>query len=584
MDSKRPWWKDATVYQIYPASFKDSNGDGLGDIPGILSKVDYLADLGVDVVWVSPMYKSPQVDMGYDISDYESVHEPYGTVADMEALIAACHARGMRLILDLVINHTSDQHPWFEDSRASKTSPKRDWYIWRPARYDPATGARLPPTNWRSYFGGSAWQWDEATGEYYLHLFAREQPDLNWESEACRAALYDSAMRFWLRRGVDGFRVDTVNLYSKGVELRDVPVVDAGAYEQPAWGVYANGPRMHEFLREMNVVLAEFGADLMTVGELPHTPDEAHVLRYVSAAERQLSMVFQFDIVDIGQGREHKYAYREWKLPELKGIVERWQRFIEGTDAWTTVFCENHDQGRSVSRYGSDKDAESRDRSAKMLALMLCSLTGTLFVYQGQEVGMINVPREWSVDSYQDIEGMNYYRNLVAKGASEAELKYAMDSINLLGRDNARTPMQWDDTAHAGFTDSAKGPWMRVHDLYPEINVAKQQGQERSVLSFWKEMLKVRKEERELLIHGDFELVGKENEETFAFTKKKDGRTAVAALNFTGKEVEVSLPRLEGLKLRVGNYEDVLEKEKEDVSRGSTVLRPWEGRLYLETV
>lgn len=328
--------------------------------------------------------------MGYDISNYEAVHAPYGTVEDIEVLISECHKHGMRLILDLVVNHTSDQHAWFKESRSSKDNPKRDWYIWRPARHD-ASG-NIPPTNWRSYFSGPAWSWDEATGEYYLHLFAKEQPDLNWENEECRKAIYDSAMRFWLDRGVDGFRIDTVNLYSKGpvAEIRDAPVVDRNVFEQPAWSLFANGPRMHEFLREMNEdVLAKYGTT-MTVGELPHTPDPAHVLRYVSAAARQLSMVFQFDMVDLGQGAIHKYDYQNWELPQLKGIVEKWQRFIEGTDAWTTAFCENHDQGRSVSRFASDKP-EYRALSAKMLALFMSSLTGTLFLYQGQEIGMVSL-------------------------------------------------------------------------------------------------------------------------------------------------------------------------------------------------
>ncbi|PNH37461.1 hypothetical protein VD0004_g9331 [Verticillium dahliae] len=576
-----PWWKDATVYQIYPASFKDGNGDGLGDIPGIISKVDYLANLGVDVVWVSPMYASPQIDMGYDISDYEAVHAPYGTVEDMEKLIAACHARGMKLILDLVINHTSDQHAWFKESRASRDNPKRDWYIWRPARYD-ADGTRRPPTNWRSYFNGSAWQWDEHTQEYYLHLFATQQPDLNWENDAVREALHESAMRFWLRRGVDGFRVDTVNMYSKGVELRDAPVVDPNNYEQPAWCMYANGPRMHEFLRAMNTQVLD-AYDAMTVGELPHTPDPAHVRRYVGAGDRQLNMVFQFDIVDLGQGAEHKYAWRPWALPDLKALVAKWQQFIDGTDAWTTVFCENHDQGRSVSRLGSD-DPRWRAISAKMLALMLCSLTGTLFVYQGQEIGMTNVPADWPIDEYQDIEALNYYRALEARpGTTDAEKRYAMESINLLGRDNARIPMQWDDTPHAGFTDAGGAkPWMRVHDLYPEINVAKQEREPNSVLHFWRALLRLRKHHRDLLIHGAFAVHNDADPHTFVFSKTHGDRTAVVALNFTADDRPVTLPAVKGLRAEVGNYDDVRARDEADVAGGARVLRPWEGRLYLQ--
>lgn len=321
---ERTWWKDGTVYQIYPASFKDSNDDGLGDIPGIISKIDYLKDLGIDIIWVSPMYDSPQKDMGYDISNYEAVYPPYGTVADMENLVEACHSRGLKLILDLVVNHTSDEHAWFKESRSAKDNPKRDWYIWRPAKYA-ADGTRMPPNNWRSFFSGSAWQWDETTEEYYLHLFAIQQPDLNWENKETRRAIYDSAMEFWLKRGVDGFRVDTVNMYSKGNELPDAPIIDDGVYEQPAHTRFCNGARMHEFLREMNTeVLSKY--DTMTVGELPYTPDPAHVLRYVGSGDKQLDMVFQFDIVDLGMGEKRKYQFAPWKLSTMKEVVSKWQQ------------------------------------------------------------------------------------------------------------------------------------------------------------------------------------------------------------------------------------------------------------------
>ncbi|AEO69575.1 glycoside hydrolase family 13 protein [Thermothielavioides terrestris NRRL 8126] len=575
--SRDAWWKDAICYQIYPASFMDSNGDGLGDIPGILSKIDYLKDLGIDVVWVSPI----KVDMGYDISDYEKVYPPYGTVKDMEDLIEACHQRGMKIILDLVINHTSDQHAWFKESRSSKDNPKRDWYIWRPPRYA-EDGTRLPPTNWRSYFSGSTWEFDEHTGEYYLHLFAKEQPDLNWENEETRNAIYDSAMRFWLDKGVDGFRVDCVNMYSKGVEFKDAPIVDPRFYEQPAWLYYANGPRIHEFLREMNEkVLNHYGA--VTVGELPHTPDPNKVLQYVRASEKQLSMVFQFDIVDIGQGREHKYHFQEWKLPLLKGIVAKWQQFIEGTDGWTTVFCENHDQGRSVSRYTSDAPGD-RARCAKLLSLMLCALTGTLFLYQGQEIGMVNVPRAWPIEYYRDIESVNFYRAMAARTRGDpAELDYVMRSLQILGRDNARLPMQWSAAAHAGFTECEAGPWMRVHDLYREINVERQVSEgEGSVLGFWKRMIRFRKEHADVLVHGAFEAFAMEDESTFVFGKRAGGKRAAVVLNFTGDEQAVALPEYGGLEFKVGNYDDAAELERRAEERGGTrTLRPWEGRLYL---
>lgn len=571
--TERTWWKDGVVYQIYPASYKDSNSDGLGDIPGIISKIDYIKDLGIDIIWVSPMYDSPQHDMGYDISDYESVYPPYGTVADMEKLIEACHTRSMRLILDLVINHTSDQHKWFQESRSSKDNPKRDWYIWRPAQFD-ADGKRMPPNNWLSFFSGSTWEWDEHTQEYYLHLFAKEQPDLNWESDACRAAIYDSAMDFWLKKGVDGFRVDTVNMYSKGTELLDAPIVDEGVFEQPAHIRFCNGPRMHEFLREMHSkVFSKY--DTMTVGELPHTPDPAHVLRYVGSGDKQLDMVFQFDIVDLGSGKTHKYEYEAWKLSQLKQIVRKWQTFTEDSDGWTTAFCENHDQGRSVSRYASDKP-QWRARSAKMLALMMCAMTGTLFVYQGQEIGMINAPKAWPIEEYKDIESINYYKSVDKRtGGDQEALQHVMEGIQILGRDHARLPMQWDESAFAGFTDRKKGAWMRTNETYKEgINVAAQQDDPESVLSFWKKMLKMRKENRDVFIHGKFESFELGNEETFVFGKSFGGKWAVVVLNFTDGEVEFALPKgAEQLKLAVGNVEGVDGKDE--------MLQAYEGRIYM---
>ncbi|KAJ9151789.1 Alpha-glucosidase [Pleurostoma richardsiae] len=574
------WWKEGVVYQIYPASFKDSNGDGLGDIPGIISKISYLKDLGVDIVWVSPMFQSPQIDMGYDISDYEEVYPPYGTVTDMEVLIEECHKQGMKVILDLVINHTSDEHAWFKESRSSKDNPKRDWYIWKPPRYA-EDGTRLPPTNWRSHFSGSTWEYDEHTGEYYLHLFAKEQPDLNWENEETRNAIYDSAMKFWLDKGVDGFRIDCVNMYSKGLEYQDAPIFNPDTFEQPAWMIYCNGPRMHEFLREMNEkVLNHY--DAMTVGELPHTPDPKRVLDYVGLSDKQLNMVFQFDIVDIGQGLSYKYQFQEWKLPVLKGIVAKWQQFIDGTDGWTTAFCENHDQGRSVTRYASD-EPQYRVLSAKMLSMMMCALTGTLFIYQGQEIGMINMPKDWTIKDCKDIESVRFYNSIAAATNNDKDaLDYVMRSIRILGRDNARLPMQWDSSPFAGFTDSKTGGWMRVHDAYPEINVAKQQREPDSVLSFWKSMIQFRKQHADLLTYGSFETIELDNEQTFVFVKRQGDRSALVALNFTGEEQRLALPQ-KGYAFRVGNYGDaaaVEEQQKEEGAQERT-LRPWEGRLYL---
>ncbi|KAJ5092416.1 glycoside hydrolase superfamily [Penicillium alfredii] len=567
------WWKEATVYQVYPASFYDSNGDGWGDIPGVVAKIPYLHSLGVDVVWLSPMYDSPMHDMGYDVSDYENVLPAYGTVQDVERLVAACHQRGMKLILDLVVNHTSDQHDWFQESRRSKDSDKRDWYFWRPPRYD-KDGNRIPPSNYRGYFAGSTWTWDEHTQEYYLHLYAKEQPDLNWDHQPAREAIYNSAVRFWLDKGVDGFRVDTVNKYSKHTDFPDAPITDPKSEMKPAIQMWCNGPRIHEFLREMyDQALAPYG-DIMTVGELANTPDPKQVLGYVGASAKELSMVFHLDIGHIGMGPslEDKYIFHPWKLTQMKSIVEKWQSFVEGTDGWTTAFCENHDNGRSVSRFASDAP-EFRERSAKMLALMMVALTGTLFLYQGQEIGMINAPHNWPIDEYRDIEGQGYYREAERRSASGVDTTRKdrlMDGLRILARDHSRLPMQWNGSPHAGFTTGT--PWMRAHDLYPEINVQKQQNHPTSVLSFWKDVLRLRKEYRELFIHGAFEVVDYGNQDTFCFIKSRDGNRALVALNFTRESQPFTqVKNVANMKMLISNCkEPVLE-----------TLQPFEGRIYV---
>ncbi|KAI9928715.1 hypothetical protein ASPWEDRAFT_65750, partial [Aspergillus wentii DTO 134E9] len=564
------WWKEATIYQVYPASFCDSNGDGWGDIPGLISKIPYLHSLGIDVVWLSPMYASPMLDMGYDVSDYEQVLPEYGTVQDVELLLQECHGHGMKLILDLVINHTSDQHEWFKESRSSRDNPKRDWYFWKPPRYD-ESGNRIPPTNYRGYFAGSTWTWDEHTQEYYLHLYAKEQPDLNWDNPSARQAIYNSAIRFWLDKGVDGFRVDTVNKYSKRTDFPDAPITDPKSDIQPAVQMWCNGPRIHEFLREMyDEVLQPYG-DVVTVGELANTPDPAHVLQYVGAAAKQLSMVFHLDIGHIGMGPslEEKYCFRPWKLTEMKAIVSKWQSFVQGTDGWTTAFCENHDNGRSVSRFASD-EPQWREASAKMLAVMMLAMTGTLFLYQGQEIGMINAPHDWSIGEYKDIEGLGYYREAERQreeGADPTRPERVMDGLRILARDHARLPMQWDDSPNAGFTTGT--PWMRTHDLYREINVRKQQNDPDSVLSFWKKALRLRKEYRDLFIHGAFEVVDFENEETFCFTKSRGTRKALVVLNFTS--------RPQPLNVGVSGMNEVISSYTES----GEMLKPYEGRIYV---
>ncbi|MCJ1410039.1 alpha-glucosidase mal12 [Ptychographa xylographoides] len=570
----RIWWKDGTVYQIWPASYKDSNADGIGDIPGIISTLDYLQDLGIDIIWVSPCYASPQNDMGYDISDYENIYPPYGTVADAEALIQACHTRGMRIIFDLVVNHTSDQHAWFRESRSAKDSPKRDWYIWRPPRYN-ADGTRQPPNNWRAHFGGSAWEWDDGSGEYYLHLFLPSQPDLNWENPPARHAVYASAVKFWLDKGIDGFRIDTVNMYSKAPALPDAPVVDPLSDLQFAPHLFCNGPRMHEYLREMNTeVLSKY--DCMTVGELPHTPEPEAVRAYISARDPMLNMVFQFDMVDLGQGTDYKFETVPYTLSTFKATLNRMQTLTKGTDAWTTAFLENHDQARSISRLCDDSPTY-RTRSGKLLALMLATLTGTLFLYQGQEIGMINIPDTWAAADFQDVEAVNYLRLVRERSSGDPHaLAEAVRGIRAVGRDNARTPVHWDGSAHAGFTAGA--PWMRVHDSYPALNVQQQQGDKDSVLRFWKAMLRLRKEHLDLFVHGDFTLHDPDDETTLTFSKEAAGRTALVSLNMSGARQRVRVPpglgTAEDRILLAGNVGDGARTEPE-------WLEPWEGRIYL---
>jgi alpha-glucosidase len=416
--------------------------------------------------------------------------------------------------------------------------------------------------------------WDEHTEEYYLHLYAKEQPDLNWDNPEARQAIYDSAVRFWLDKGVDGFRVDTVNKYSKHTDFTDAPITDPKSYIQPAIQKWCNGPRIHEFLREMYDDVLEPYGDVVTIGELANTPDPRHVLDYVGASAKQLSMVFHLDIGHIGMGNslEDKYIFNPWQLTELKSIVAKWQSFIEGTDGWTTAFCENHDNGRSVSRFASDAP-EHRERSAKMLALMMVAMTGTLFLYQGQEIGMINAPRNWSVEEYKDIEGRGYYQEAerqVETGVDPTRKDRIMDGLRILARDHSRLPMQWDSTPHGGFTTGT--PWMRAHDLYKEINVQSQENEPESVLSFWKAVLHLRKEYRELFIHGAFEVVDFDSQETFCFVKSRDEKRALVALNFTAKSQPFTqATTTEEMKLLIGNYSEPLPQ----------TLQPFEGRIYI---
>lgn len=585
-DSTHPWWKTATFYQVYPASFLDSNGDGWGDLPGLITKIPYLSQLGIDCLWVSPIFSSPQKDMGYDVSDYQNIHPPYGTVEDVDTLIAVCHDHGMKIILDLVVNHTSDQHPWFKESRSSKTNPKRDWYIWRPARYDDE-GKRHPPTNWRGYFAGSTWAWDEETQEYYLHLYAEEQPDLNWENEECRQAIYEQTMRFWLRRGVDGFRIDTVNKYSKVIPFRDVEVSDPGAEWQPAPEMWCNGPRIHEYIGEINTVLAEYGA--VSVGELSNTPDPKQVLPYIEASEKQLDMVFEFSVIRLGNGNlfQGKYVYTPFPLSQLKRLTAKWQTFIDGTDGWATVFCENHDNGRAVSRFGDVSTTEMWERSAKTIALWQTTMTGTLFLYQGQEIGMVNMPESWGIEEYKDIEAVNFMQEAIDLGDKE-RIEKTKKGLSILARDHSRVPFTWRRGENSGFTADEDKAWMRVHDNR-EINAVDQMRDPGSVWGFYRHMLSLRRELRDLFVFGTHKLLDPEDERVWSYVKEescgKDGfkRKALVVMNFSREPshfVDVAATLgcgKEKVRLVIGTTWRGDGRIQID---DDALLGPWEGRVY----
>lgn len=574
-EHNRTWWKEAVVYEIYPASFKDSNNDGIGDIPGIVSKLDYLHDLGVDVIHICPHYQSPQVDMGYDISNYEQIHEPYGTLDDVQTLIDATHNRGMKIIFDLVINHSSNVHKWFQDSRSSKTSSKRDWYFWRPPKID-ADGNRHPPNNWRSHFTVPAWTWDEATQEYYLHIYAPEMPDFNWENKETRDAIFNTSMIFWLKRGIDGFRIDTVNKYSKDVSFPDAKITNPKEETQPAWRLYNHGPRLHEFLGEMKTVFDQYG--VMTVGELSSFPrSEDGVMEFVSSRTGPLNMVFNFDISDLGQERPPGLKGPiPFDIQPFKEELSRWQNFASNPEAWITLYLENHDAPRSLSRLGYDFSLEDQSRVGKMLAMIMATMTGTLFLYQGQAIGMSNMPLQWPIDEYKDIRSLNQYKRAQKRCGNDTQcLARARNDIWKGARDHARLPMQWNSGPNAGFTSEGVTPWMRVHDDWEKKNAEMQLGDPDSLLEFWKRIIKMRKEYKDLFIYGSYKLVESSTQDLFAFVKEGKGMKSLTVVNFSPNSCKWEAPSsLLGVKFKLllGTAAG-----KDDV------LNPWEGRVYLKT-
>ncbi|KAK6331250.1 hypothetical protein TWF696_003310 [Orbilia brochopaga] len=534
----RTWWKEASVYQIYPASFKDSNGDGIGDIPGIISKVDYIKQLGADVVWLGPIYKSPQIDMGYDIADYRDIDPQYGTLEDTQQLIEELHKRGMKLVMDLVVNHSSSEHEWFKQSRSSKNSPYRSWYHWHPGKI--VNGKRAPPNNWLSYFGGSAWEWDEATEEYYLHIFAKEQPDLNWENPDVVEAVHD-IMRFWLDRGVDGFRMDVINFISKAVGYPDASITnkDLHAVYQDGSEHFANGPRLHEYLKGLGAILKKYNA--FSVGEMPGIREPSEILKGVIFEREELNMIFHFDLVDIDHGLGGKFSHKDFSLPKFKATTEKWQRFMYENSGWNALYLENHDQSRTVSRFCSDTP-EHRVPAAKMLAAYLGFQAGTPYIYQGQELGMVNVPKEWGMEEYKDIECVNHWKDVSTRHKDPKVLAEYRRQYQKKGRDNARTPMQWSNSPHAGFAEPHVKPWMSANPSYEFINADSQTDDPESPFSFWKGVLELRKKHVDIFVYGSFELLEavSDDPEILAYMRAYKSEAAVVLCNWSPRKVERS--------------------------------------------
>lgn len=554
---EKAWWKEAVVYQIYPSSFLDSNGDGLGDIPGIISKVPYIKSLGVDAIWLSPIFDSPQKDMGYDISDYRSIYAPYGTVEDVQELIDQLHAHDMRILMDLVVNHTSDQHAWFKESRSSKSNPKRDWYIWRDPKYD-GQGNRKEPNNWKSIFGGSAWVYDEPTGQYYLALFLPSQPDLNWENADMRKATHDD-MRFWLDRGVDGFRIDSMNLMSKHPDLPDGKVVNDDPYQSGA-EFFASGPKMHDYIREIRTEVLD-NYDVMTVGELGFTKDEQSVSEYVAKDRHELNMVFTGDIVDMDFGPNAKYERGNYHPRKIRKITNLWQTAMPKFDGWNTVYLDNHDSGRSLSRYSSDAP-EHRSTAAKMLATYMTTLSGTPFMLAGQEIGMANLGKDYGADAYIDVEGKNYYNEVLkARGGNVAKMDDVLQELQLKSRDHGRLPMQWDSSPNAGFTLENAKPWMTINKDYTEWNVASQLNDPESIMSYWKQMLALRKKYSDLFVYGSYSPLeeSETGELVLGYEREwsQSDQKAVVLLNFSDQVQTVPVDKYEGYSVLVSNRGDI---------------------------
>lgn len=555
---EQKWWKETVVYQIYPRSFKDSNGDGIGDLPGIIQKLDYLKNLGVNVIWLCPVYKSPNDDNGYDISNYQDIMDDFGNMKDMENLLTKIHRRDMKLIMDLVVNHTSDEHPWFIESRSSIDNPYRDFYIWRKSKNG------LPPNNWGSVFGGSAWEYDERTQECYLHLFSKKQPDLNWENPRVREEIY-KMMKWWLDKGIDGFRMDTVNMFSKVPGLLDGKIIKGYKYGDGS-PHFLNGPRIHEYLQEMNKkVLSKY--DIMTVGETPGTAPQI-ATKYVDQDRHELNMVFHFELMEIDHDPINKWKLKKWKLTELKKIFTKWHESLK-EKGWNSLFMNNHDQPRMISRFGDNK--KYRVELAKTLATLLHTLPGTLYVYQGEEIGMTNVAFD-NIEDYRDIETLNFYHEMTKKGLPKEKI---MEAIHRISRDNARTPMQWDDSPYAGFTTGT--PWIKINPNYPDVNVAHDLKDSNSIFHYYQKIIRLRKENL-IMTYGDYQLILEDDEHIYSYLRTLNKDRLLIILNFFSNQTIFNLPAnidYQDKKLLISNY-DI--EESEDIKR--IYLRPYEARVY----
>ena len=560
------WWKSAVVYQIYPRSFADSDGDGIGDLRGITGRLDYLANLGIDVIWLSPVYPSPMDDFGYDISDYQDVDPLFGTLDDLDELLAGAHERGLKVVMDLVVNHTSDEHPWFVESRSSTDNPKRDWYWWRPARVGMEPGSPgAEPTNWESFFSGSTWEYDEASGEYFLHLFSRKQPDLNWENPEVREAVH-AMMRWWLDRGVDGFRMDVINMISK-----DVALPDGRVRPGRVWGDggehFLDGPRIHEFLADIRrEVFGGRSGLFLTVGEMPGvTVEEARL--YTDPERGEVDMVFQFEHVSLDQG-DSKWDVRPHGLAALKASLGRWQAGLAET-GWNSLYWNNHDQPRVVSRLGDDS-AVHRELSAKLLGTVLHLHRGTPYVYQGEELGMTNA-RFDRVEDFADIESVRHYAEATAAGQDP---DVVLASLRAMSRDNARTPMQWDDSANAGFSSGT--PWLPVNPNYELVNAAAEVDDPDSVLHHYRAVIALRHDEP-AVAHGDFTMLLPDHDTIYAFTRAHQGTRLLVLANFSSEPAGLS--DLSGAELEEWAGAELVVHNHPAVADLLAPLRAWEVRV-----